>query len=103
MDAAAVIQLVGKPQQIKSMNSAEGKAETWIYRRLLSRTVTQEATGTRDVAAFDGSVGAQMGSRPEIVYSTVIIETYQVTHLLMFNDQLVVAKQWREQSRSFSH
>lgn len=103
MDAAAVIQLIGKPQQIKSMNSAEGKAETWIYRRLLSRTITQQATGTRDIPAFDGSMGAQMGSRPEIVYSNVTIETYQVTHLLMFNDQLVVAKQWREQERSFSH
>lgn len=103
MDAASVIRLIGKPEQIRSMNSPEGKAETWIYRRLLSRTMTQQATGTRDVPAFDGSVGAQMGTRPEIVYSNVTVETYQVTHLLMFNDQLLVAKQWREQSRSFSH
>lgn len=103
MSAAAVIQLIGKPEQIKSMNAPEGKAETWIYRRLLSRIVTQEATGSRDIPAFDGSVGAQMGTRPEIVYSNVTVETYQVTHLLMFNDQLVVAKQWREQERAFSH
>jgi hypothetical protein len=103
MDAATVIRLVGRPVQIKSIKSPDGNAETWIYRRLLSRTVTQEPTRTRDVPAFDGTYNDKMGTRSEIVYSNVAVETYQVTHLLMFNDQLVMAKQWREQTRSFDH
>lgn len=102
MDAATIIRIIGKPEQIKPMNSPEGKAETWIYRRLLSRTVTQQATGTREMPSFDGSIGNQLGSRSEVVYTNVMVETYQVTHLLMFNDQLVVAKQWREQTRSYN-
>lgn len=101
MDAEAVVRLFGKPDSVKPMKSPEGKAETWTYRRLLSKHMGQSATGVREVPGFDGSVGANAGKRTEIVYRNVYTEIFQVTQILLYNDKVVVAKQWKEQEQSY--
>jgi hypothetical protein len=48
-----------------------------------------------------GAAGDGMGSVTTPIYRLEHITVYQVTRLLMFEDQLVNAKQWLEQERSF--
>jgi hypothetical protein len=105
MTAETVIGLIGRPLQIKPMDAPEGKAEVWTYRRVAKKWTTQTAATTEEVPAFIGigmgAAGDGMGSVTTPIYRLEHITVYQVTRLLMFEDQLVNAKQWLEQERSF--
>jgi hypothetical protein len=103
MPAEKIIELIGKPQEVTPMESKEGKAETWVYRRKIGTKSTQVVVGTRDVPAFVGiGVGNDsMQTRKEMIYGMKDISIVRVTSLLMFNDKLVLAKQWDEASEKY--
>lgn len=95
MTADAVIQAVGRPQEVKPMKAPDGQAEVWTYRRVFRRDTYQVATGVEEVPAFVW-INGPLGTAKEVTYSIRNATTYQVTSLLMFNGQLVHAKQWFE-------
>jgi len=100
MRADVVRQLVGDPAEIHPIKAPEGSAEKWIYRRVVD-------TRTRLVNIGEGMVSCHYES-PEFtdmpfarrvgIPITRMERTtiYQVTALLMCDNQLVVARQWKE-------
>jgi len=102
MTAEAVIALIGKPQDVRPMTVAEGKAEVWTYRRLIDEQIRQNAASVAMIPIYMGpGMGGHMGTTPDPEFHLEHVKTYQVTTLLMFGGKLVLARQWREQSRSF--
>ncbi len=102
--AEEIVALVGKPLSVTVMPSAEGKAETWIYRRVLDQQTSQVAEASRGAPVVEPahgivSAGIEM---PETEYHTVYITTYQVTSLLMFNGRLAASKQRIEKTQSLN-
>ena len=95
MTAEQVEQIAGKPAEIKPIDSPQGKAETWTYRRVVDRQTRQVAATVAAVDTFRGGTGV-MGSTPMLEYRLESTTIYQVTALLMFDGKLVLAKQWRE-------
>lgn len=76
MTAEEVQRIIGKPAEIKPMESPEGKAETWTYRRVLDRQTTQEAVSTSSVPAFNG-LPDTMGSAVTLQYRLKYTTTHQ--------------------------
>jgi len=101
MTAEQVLQIAGKPAEIKPLSSPEGKAEKWIYRRTVDRLTRPLATGVTHVPAYKGAALPE-GAVPELSFSVERITIYEVTALLMFDSKLVMAKQWRETSRNIT-
>lgn len=106
MTADEIVALIGKPDKIEPMKTAEGKAEAWTYRRKIDTMVTQVPTHTIDITAFNGmpSAGSLSGTvqTPTLAYSMETTTTYQVTSLLIYDGKLVVAKQWREREKNLN-
>jgi hypothetical protein len=104
MTAEAIIQSIGKPASVSLMKSPEGKAETWIYRRLVDQQTFQSADSQTTVPTFIGMAadGPMLANSVIPVYRMKHRKTYQVTSLLMFEDKLVLAKQWREVDESYA-
>lgn len=102
MTAEQIQQAIGKPQEIRPMQSPEGKAEVWTYRRVISRTVDQVATNTMQMPAFGGGMMSEaLQPTTALRFSMTYRTRYQVTALLMFNGALVSARQWQEQTTSY--
>lgn len=105
MTTEAIVALIGRPVEITPMKTDTGKAETWIYRRVIDTKTTQVASSTQSVPAFLGinKNGADIGTTtiPQFHFKKII--TFQVTTLLIFEGKLVVAKQSIEQSESFAN
>jgi hypothetical protein len=96
MTPEQILAAIGKPQEVKPMPTAEGKAEVWTYRRVLHREVVQVAASTRDVPVYLGVYSSELGTAKEFIYNQVRRTKYQVTALLVFEGQLASAKQWVE-------
>jgi hypothetical protein len=96
MTPEQIMAAIGKPQEVKPMPTAEGKAEVWTYRRVLHREVVQVAASTRDVPVYLGVYSSELGTAKEFIYNQVRRTKYQVTALLVFEGQLASAKQWVE-------
>lgn len=100
MTAEQVIKLIGKPTEIRPISVEDaggGKAERWVYRRDGGTRIIQVPIGTREVPAFVGMVQeANQQHRSEVIYGPKTIRIFNVTSLLMVNDQLVLARQTQE-------
>ncbi len=101
MNGDEIIQLFGKPKEIKSMESPDPalKVEQWLYRRKVKDVTTQVAVGTRMVPTYSGFNGSgnNMTEVAETEYRPQVITIFQVTALLLVNGKLETAKQWNEQ------
>lgn len=83
----------GAPREIRPMESPEGRAEVWRYRRLVSRRVQPVAVDTQMVPVFVPGAPNGLGETRELVYEVETTWVYQDMYLLMFNDRLV---SWKE-------
>jgi len=101
MTAEEIVKLIGKPVEVKPMKLPEGstgKAEVWIYRREAGTRSVPVPSGTREVPGFVNPALTDAAQHTtEIVYTNKIITIEQVTSLLMFDDKLIVARQYQEQ------
>lgn len=97
MTSEVVLATVGKPAEVRPMQSPEGQAEVWTYRRVFRRDTSQIATGVEEIPAFVGTNGPP-GWTKQVTHSIRTVTIYQVTSLLMFNGQVLTAKQWLERS-----
>jgi len=99
MSSEEVRKIIGEPKTIKHIDSAEVKAESWIYRRKLRTETTQEPVGTETQPAF---VGVGMGDENGLgtvngsIYRLKHTTFYQVTALLMVDETMMEARQWVE-------
>ena len=98
MTAAEVRRILGEPAEIKPMKAPSGKAETWVYHRIIRGPVQQVQVGTRStpIASMLGNSAAAMPTtvdEPIFRQQAEVIE--ETLNLLMFDDLLV------DQSRSF--
>jgi hypothetical protein len=102
MAAELIIQLIGKPIEVIPLTVEGGKAEKWIYRRVVDKRTTQTAATTHDIPSLVGySInGPVIGTAVELDYHLLHVTIYQVTSLLVFDGHLVLAKQWMEKSQS---
>ena len=91
MTVEQIERIAGKPAEIRPLKAPEGKAESWIYRRVVDRQTRQIAATVKDVSAFKGEAFG-MGSAPELEYRLEHTTVYQVTALLTFDGKLVLAK-----------
>jgi len=104
MTAETIVALVGKPLEVRPIDSPSGKAEVWTYRRLAKRQVTQSAVTQSMVPTYTGINmfnTSGNGFVPQLEFHLEHIDIYQVTALLLFDGKLVSARQWLEQSRRF--
>jgi len=108
MTADEVIAIVGKPDKVAPMKTPDGKAEIWTYRRQVGTTTMQVPSHELNAGYHDRPSAATdsqpLGfvNRPSMAYALETTTTYQVTSLLMYEDKLVVAKQWTEQEKSLN-
>lgn len=104
MTADAIVQAVGKPDRIQPLQTSDGKAEKWIYRRKTGQTVSQTANTQGFIPAMTGvdGGGVKVGTALVPTYRLKYISDYQVTALLMVNDQLQLGKQWTESDERFA-
>jgi hypothetical protein len=103
MPAADVLRLIGKPDLVQPMDTKEGKAEVWIYRRLAKTVHQQSATGVASIPAFTGmGLGNDAtGTASTLTYRMEEISIYQVSSLLMFDGKMAAASQKVERESRF--
>jgi hypothetical protein len=104
MSASVVISIMGEPLQRKALTAPVGKAEVWIYRRVLSDRWRQVQTGTNDITTTtygsDGKAHTQI-IHSDPIYADEHTTTTEVISLLMFNDHYVEQKHERDENREF--
>jgi len=101
MDADAILAALGKPFEVKPIQSDDKAvhAENWIYRRKLKETSEQVPDSQGTVPAYVGTdaSGVHIADVPIVTYRNKHITTYQVTALLMINGKLELARQWLDE------
>jgi len=106
MAGSYILQTYGKPNEIRPMKQQDSrlKVEQWIYRRRAKENTVQTASNQTTIPAFIGNGGT---GTPIIVdipvpeYRLKHVVIYQVTALLMINDQLSNGTQWMEMDESY--
>lgn len=105
MTADAVVALIGKPVEVKSIVTEAGKGESWIYRRV-ARRVTNLVAPTVEKVPMWGGPGVNVANG-EIIdvdvpfQRTERVTIYQMTALLFVDGKVVASKQWAEHERTF--
>ena len=105
MPGTAIRQLVGKPDEIRDLNSPDVKAEKWIYRRKLTEGTYQTANMQTTIPAmvWGGDSGMKQGEAIVPDYRLKFYRVYQVTALLMVDGKLERGRQWTEREESFAN
>jgi len=105
MDAETVRLIAGIPAEIQPVKAPEGVAEKWIYRRMVGQHTRQVDVGEGAVNCHyespeftDMAFSRRVGIPIRRIEKTTV---YQVTALLMYNQKLVVARQWKEATTSY--
>ena len=107
--ADAILKANGTPYKVVRLETGVKtlKAENWIYRRMVSETVTQEHLSDNvEVYTFTTNVTNGNGSAQPVKISTPVLKskrvtTYQVTSLLIIAGQLEIAKVRQEREESY--
>lgn len=106
MEGSFILRTYGRPSEIRPMKQPDDrlKVEQWIYRRRARENTVQTASNQTTIPAFIGNGGT---GTPMIVdipipeYRLKHVVIYQVTALLMINDQLSYGTQWLEKDESY--
>ena len=105
MEASFILKTYGKPSEVRPMKQPDNriKVEQWIYRRRAKETTVQTASNQTTVPAYIGTNGSGVNIVDVIIpeYRLKHIVIYQVTALLMVNDQLSYGTQWLEKDESY--
>jgi hypothetical protein len=106
MDADTIVSLYGKPAEIQLMDTADLRAEKWIYRRKAREYTTQDASDVAMIPAYIGNGGTGtpiIDETPILQFRIKRITVYQVTALLLVDGKLRLGKQWHEQEEKFTN
>ena len=113
MPAADVRQVMGQPDEIRSMPAPQGKAEIWVFNRPLSHHIEQMVVGTVPIMSTTyevlGSCHEKKAGRAieqkigeTIQYGQVHVRTVEKVEVLLFNAHLVKAKVSQQEVRSYN-
>lgn len=105
MTADAVLGLIGKPREIRPIETEGVRGESWIYRRVAKRVINQVAPTTQKVPTWGGpGVNSKNGEIVDVdipLMRNERITIYQMTALLFIDGKLVASKQWHERESLF--
>ncbi len=101
MDAEEIVRRIGKPTEIRPLETPEGQAEVWVYRRNAGQESTLAATSVIQVPIVHPLTGVQYNA-PEARYSMERRDLVETTNLLMFDGKLVEWTRTVEGKRSFN-
>ncbi len=104
MPAAAVRELMGKPDEIRPMKTPDGKAEIWAYNREVSIRMERIEVPTAPIVTtlVDANGVAHQSQTPgPPEYHNLSHITEETTELLMFNDRYVTHKVSRHERQSY--
>ena len=101
MDGDEIVRRIGKPSEIRPMETPEGHAEIWVYRRNAGVESTLTATGVTQTPVADPLTGARFFV-PEPSYSQERKEMLETTNLLMFEGKLLEWTRMVEGKRTFN-
>lgn len=106
MEGSYILQTYGKPDEIRPMKQPDSrlKVEQWIYRRRAKENTVQTASNQTTIPAFIGNGGTgtpMIADVPIPEYRLKHVVIYQVTALLMINDQLSNGTQWMEMDETY--
>ena len=95
MPAAAVQQLLGKPNEVRPMKAPEGKAEVWAFTHELGTHIERLGFPSADIITYviggDGKPIEQKVPGP-VSYQNVQHISEETVEVLLFNDQYVTHK-----------
>ena len=101
MEADEIVRRIGKPSEIRPMETPEGHAEVWVYRRNAGTDGTWTATSVVRMPVANPLTGV-LYTTPEPSYSQERRELLETTNLLMFEGKLVEWTRMVEGKRSFN-
>ena len=102
LSTGAIREKLGQPVEIKPMESADGKAEVWVYHFAGPLRVAQIATGMKSVPTTDtADLRGEIRMVQEPQYSLEEQKTVVTLNLLMFNGQLAAQTTQTEQSNEY--
>ena len=113
MSNAEVRQVMGQPDEIRSMAAPQGKAEIWVYSRPLSHRIEQMVVGTVPIMSttyeVNGSCKEKKAGRAieqkigeTIQYGSLHVRTVEKVEVLLFNQHFVKAKVTQQEVRSYN-
>ncbi len=104
MPAAAVLQLLGKPDEVRPMKTPTGKAEVWSYTRDLSVRVERVEVPTSPIMTTvvdSNGVARQVSSPGPVNYRNLNHTIEETVEVLMFNDRYVTHKITHQERQSY--
>lgn len=101
MEGEEIIRRIGKPTEIRPLETPQGQAEVWVYRRKAGQESTLAATSVVQVPIIHPLTGVQYNA-PEARYSMERRDLLETTNLLMFEGKLVEWTRLVEGKRSFN-
>ncbi len=106
MEADFIRSTYGKPSEIRPMKQPDGriKVEQWLYRRRVKENTVQTASNQTTVPAFIGFSGSGSPIITDVIipeYRLKHVVIFQVTALLMVDNQLSYGTQWMEMDESY--
>lgn len=100
MSADEILRRIGKPTEVRPIDSPEGQAEIWIYRRPAGHTTQQTAATVHEIPVVNPYTGViRMLNEP--TYSLDTVDLLESTSLLIYNGKMVEWKRAIEGKRVF--
>jgi hypothetical protein len=104
MSADQVRQIMGEPKEVNPMKAPSGKAEVWVFRRLVNERMDRIPVASIPimvtVVSADGKAHQQQTGETT-QYGDVRIATEVTVELLMFNDHYVTHKVSTREVKSY--
>lgn len=100
MDGEEIIRRIGRPSEIRPLDTSAGHAEIWVYRRNAGNDNTLTATRTVQTPVVNPLTGVRF-TVPEPSYSVEHRDLLEITNLLMFEGKLTEWTRSVEVKRAF--
>ncbi len=101
MEGEEIVRRIGKPSEIRPVDTPDGRAEIWVYRRNAGQDTTLSATTVSQRLVIHPLTGAHF-TVPEPSYSTERRELLETTNLLLYEGKLAEWTRTVEAKRSYN-
>lgn len=101
MEGEEIVRRIGKPTEIRPLETPEGRAEVWIYRRNAGQDSTLNATTVTQRLVIHPLTGVHY-TVPEPSYSMERREFLETTNLLIYDGRLAEWTRVVESKRSYN-
>ncbi len=113
MPSAAVREVMGQPDEIRSLPAPQGKAEVWVFCRPVSHRVDRVVVGAVPIISTtyqtNGSCREKRPGRAveqkigeTLQFANLFVTTVEKVEVLLFNEHFVTSKVSRQEERSYN-